>query len=103
TSPTGDTLDGVCDTLRAASQLDADPEKVFYDRAHEGLHGLASSAATTDRVAAGDLLRAKRRVEAAFEEQLPREQTIAILRHLFATAGQAATIVDPSIQGSCSA
>lgn len=102
-SSTGDTIDGVCDTLRAASQLDEDPERVFYNRAHEGLHGLAASATSIDREVAGDLLRAKQRAEVAFEEQLPREQVTAILRHLFTTAKDAGALVDPSIQGGCSA
>ena len=90
---------GVCAAL-AASADGGDARAVFYDRAHDGLHELASDTASQDRAVAGRLLRSKERVEVLLEGAPPAQTTTA-LKELSEAAVDAASVVDPSSSQEC--
>ena len=60
---------GLCDALLEAERGDvAAASRVFQDRVHAYLHDLARRLSDFDRVAAGELLEAKQRLEAALRD-----------------------------------
>lgn len=98
-NPQAEVVAGVCAAREAAADGD-DVRAVFYDRAHEGLHQLASDAASLDRSVAARVLRSKERVEAILDGEARGDATAA-LRELSEAASDAAAMVDPSSKGSC--
>ena len=98
-NPQAEVIAGVCAARAAAADGD-DARAAFYDRAHEGLHQLASDAASLDRSVAARLLRSKERVEAILDGEARGDATAA-LRELSEAASDAAAIVDPSSKESC--
>lgn len=74
-------MNGLCAAL-AEDDVDAS-EATFFDRAHQGLHAVATMLTRADHAAiAGDLLRSKQRVEASYEQGLPVDVLHANLRAL---------------------
>jgi hypothetical protein len=72
--------DAICAATDAARRGDlGEAERVFEDRAHASLHDLAERAARRDRAAAGQLLQAKQRVEAAFAAEADPEELADLL------------------------
>ena len=90
---------GVCSALEA-SEDGGDPRAVFYDRAHEGLHGLAAETSAQDRRVAAALLRSKERVEELLDEP-PGPETTDALRTLSKAAAEAVSVVDPGSDEQC--
>lgn len=78
---------GLCDAL---SESDVEvSETIFYDRAHQQLHAVATMLTQADAPQlAGDLLRSKQRVEASYEQDLPVDVLRANLRTLHDAARQ---------------
>ena len=89
------------DVCAAASSADAGEreaaERHFVDEAHAPLHDLAAAAGTRDRAAAGRLLEAKQRVEAAVENDAPDLQ----LASLVSTTRRAIEVADGRDPGAC--
>ena len=92
-------VDGVSAAL-AASAEGGDARAVFYDRAHDGLHELASETASQDRAVAGRLLRSKERVETLLDGASPAQTTTA-LKELSEATVDAASAVEPSSRQEC--
>ncbi len=104
-APTGGSgaspLSGVCGALIAARSGDTEEARtVFVDDAHDGLHDLATRTAEVDRAAAGDLLRAKERIEALMESRSAADLQTALADLADATAA-AARALDPEAATSC--
>lgn len=86
----------LADVCRAHAQPAHAPE--HFDSAHRELHQLAADVADTDRTAAGQLLEAKRAVEAAREEpsgspaalEQPLERLVEAVRAALRATGQPA-------------
>ena len=97
---------GLCDALGLADRDDVPgAARKFYDEAHAFLHDLARRLETFDREAAGDLLVAKQRLEAAIadpETADPREvrDLIARLRGELRSAAEAAGLPRPTCEAA---
>ena len=88
----------VCAAASAADAGDRDAaERHFVDEAHTPLHDLAEAAGTRDRAAAGRLLEAKQRVEAAVEADAPDLE----LTGLVSTTRRAVEVADERDPGAC--
>lgn len=82
---------GLCETRQAASDPDA-ATNVFFDKAHQRVHELASDTARTHRQDAGRLLEAKQAVETDLQrngEELPTDldTLLAATRRAIAATG----------------
>lgn len=90
------------DVCAAASAADAGDreaaERHFVDEAHAPLHDLAAAAGTRDRGAAGRLLEAKQRVEAAVEAGVTPNLE---LTGLVSTTRRAVEVADERDPGAC--
>lgn len=85
--PSSSTYHAVCEAARAARAGNtAMARTVFLDRAHQGVHQLAASAAAHDRPAAGRMLEAKERVERDLETKAPASTLTGDLDALAGTA-----------------
>ena len=98
-SPEAEVVAGVCAALDASAD-GGDARAVFYDRAHDGLHELASATTSQDRAVAGRLLRSKERVETLLDGASPAQTTTA-LEELSEATVDAASVADPSTTQEC--
>lgn len=89
----------VCAGASAADAGDREAAaRRFVDEAHGPLHDVAAAAGVRDRAAAGRLLAAKQRVEAAVESDAPDLE----LEDLVSTTRQAIEVADERDPGACS-
>jgi hypothetical protein len=79
-------VEGLCQVLRDADRGVPLARAVFYDRSHDGLHDLAATVATKDRVAAARLLEAKSAVERDYDNRKRWPRLEADLTRLRASA-----------------
>ena len=97
-SPFATVYADVCAAASAADAGDREAaERHFVDEAHGPLHDLAAAAGTRDRAAAGRLLEAKQRVEAAVESDARDLE----LTGLVSTTRRAVEVADERDPGSC--
>lgn len=97
-SPFADVYSDVCAAASAAQDGQRDAaERRFVDEAHGPLHELAAAAGARDRAAAGRLLEAKQRVEAAVETNAPDLE----LADLVSTTRRAIEVADERDPGVC--
>lgn len=83
---------GLCDALVAASEGRVEEAAEVFDReTHDFLHELAGALSEEHRAVAASLLRAKQRVEAAFEDPVRGDPPVAdLLGQLQGALGEAA-------------
>jgi uncharacterized protein YceK len=87
TGPFDATYRAVCEAAQVAREGDTTKTRtVFIDRAHQGVHQLASKAAERDRPAAGRMLERKERVEHDLDAKATATQLAADLDALATTA-----------------
>jgi hypothetical protein len=61
--PFAEVVEGLCAMERVLPGDTDEADRIFTDRVHDELHGLADEASSEDRAAAADLLEAKQKVE----------------------------------------
>lgn len=89
---------GLCRSLVQAGDVSA-ARATFFDRSHQALHELAAELETVDRAAAGRLLEAKARVEAALEQDSSDGMRRSALRDL--VRATRAGLGELSVEVSC--
>ncbi len=96
----GQAYAGLCAARSAAAAGEAaGAREVFFDRAHQPLHELASGAAAYDRAVAARLLEAKEAVEAGLIQLRP--SLVADLDHLLSATASAAEAVGQALPRRC--
>ena len=97
-SPFSAVYSDVCAAASAAQDGEREAaERRFVDEAHGPLHDLAAASGARDRAAAGRLLEAKQRVEAAVEADAPDLE----LADLVSTTRRAIAVADGRDPGAC--